>query len=144
MCGYYIQWIYTGGFPGGVNGNEPACQCRRCERCETFMFNPWVRRSSGGGHGNPLRYSCLENSMERGAWWATVHRISKSQTWLKQLIMHTHICVSVLSHFSRVQLCVATWSVASVHGILQARIQEWVATPSSRGSSQSREQTYVS
>ena len=36
--------------------------------------------SPGGGNGNPLQYSCLENPMDRGAWWATVHRVSKSQT----------------------------------------------------------------
>ena len=35
--------------------------------------------SPGGGHGNPLRYSCLENTMDRGAWWTTVHRVAKSQ-----------------------------------------------------------------
>ena len=33
------------------------------------------------GNGNPLQYSCLENPMDRGAWWATVHRVAKSQTW---------------------------------------------------------------
>ena len=37
-------------------------------------------RSSGGGHGNTLQYSCLDNPMDRGAWWATVHRVAKSQT----------------------------------------------------------------
>ena len=37
-------------------------------------------RSPGGGHGNPLQYSCLENPMDRGAWWATVHGVPKSQT----------------------------------------------------------------
>ena len=36
--------------------------------------------SPGGGHGNPLQYSCLENSMDRRAWWATVHGATKSQT----------------------------------------------------------------
>ena len=40
-------------------------------------------RSPGGGHGNPLQYSCLENPMDRGAWRATVHRVAKSQTQLK-------------------------------------------------------------
>ena len=40
---------------------------------------------SGGGHGNPLQYSCLENPMDRGAWQATVHRVEKSHSWLKQL-----------------------------------------------------------
>ena len=37
-------------------------------------------RFPGGGHGNPLQYSCLENPMDRGAWWATVHRVSESDT----------------------------------------------------------------
>ena len=43
--------------------------------------------SPGEGNGNPLQCSCLENSMDRGAWWATVHGVAKSQT---QLSMHTH------------------------------------------------------
>ena len=43
--------------------------------------------SPGGVHGNPLQYSCLENPMDRGAWWATVHRVTKSRTRLKQLSM---------------------------------------------------------
>ena len=41
---------------------------------------PGSGRSPGGGHGNPLQYSCLENPMDRGASWATVHGITKSQT----------------------------------------------------------------
>ena len=39
---------------------------------------PGWGRSPGGGHGNPLQYSCLENPTDRGAWWATVHRITES------------------------------------------------------------------
>ena len=39
---------------------------------------PGSGRSPGGGHGNPLQYSCLENSMDRGSWQATVHRVTKS------------------------------------------------------------------
>ena len=42
-------------------------------------------RSPGGGHGNSLQYSCLENSMDRGVWWSTVHGVSKSWAQLKQL-----------------------------------------------------------
>jgi len=38
---------------------------------------PGLVRSLGGGHGNPLQYSCLENPMDRGAWWATVHGVTK-------------------------------------------------------------------
>ena len=45
-------------------------------------LTPGVRRSPGGGHGDPLQYSCLENPMDRLAWWATVHRVAKSGTRL--------------------------------------------------------------
>ena len=41
---------------------------------------PGLGRSLGGGHGNPLHYSCLDNPMDRAAWQATVHRVAKSQT----------------------------------------------------------------
>ena len=44
---------------------------------------PGSGRSPGEGNGNPLQYSCLQNSMDRGAWWAKVHGVSKSQTGLK-------------------------------------------------------------
>ena len=53
---------------------------------------PGLGRSRGGGHGNSLQYSCLKNSMDRGAWGATVHRVTKSRTQLKQLSTHTHTC----------------------------------------------------
>ena len=46
---------------------------------------PESTRSPGGGHGNPLQYSCLENPMDRGTWWATVHGVAKSQTQLTLL-----------------------------------------------------------
>ena len=57
--------------PGGPSGKEPTCQCRRLRRHSTSI--PGSGRSPGGGNGNPLQYSCLENPMNRGAWWATVH-----------------------------------------------------------------------
>ena len=41
---------------------------------------PGVGRFPGGGHGNPLQYSCLENPIDRGAWWAAVHGVTQSQT----------------------------------------------------------------
>ena len=53
---------------------EPAC--------------PGLGESPGGGRGNTLQYSCLENPMGRGAWCATVHRVTKNWTGLKQLSMH--------------------------------------------------------
>ena len=51
---------------------------------------PGSGRSSGGGNGNPLQYFCLENPMDTGAWWATVHGVAKSWTRLKQLSTHAH------------------------------------------------------
>jgi len=51
---------------------------------------PGLWRYPGGGDGNPLQYSCLENPIDRRAWWATVHRIAKSWEQPKQLSMHTH------------------------------------------------------
>jgi len=53
--------------------------------------SPGSGRFPGEGHGNPLQYSCLENPMDRGAWQATVHRVTKSQTQLKRL--STHACM---------------------------------------------------
>ena len=49
-------------------------------------------RSPGGGHGNPLQYSCLENPMDRGPWLAIVLGVTKSQTRLKRLSTHVHGC----------------------------------------------------
>ena len=46
---------------------------------------PGLGRSPGGGHDNPLQYFCLENPMDKGAWWATVYRVPQSQACLKQL-----------------------------------------------------------
>ena len=43
-------------------------------------LTPGLGKSPGGGRGNPLQYSCLENPMDRGAWWATVHRVGKTWT----------------------------------------------------------------
>ena len=65
---------------------EPACQCRRPKR---YRLISGSGRSPAGGHGNPLQCSCLENPMVRGFWWSTVHRVTKSWTWLKGLSPHT-------------------------------------------------------
>ena len=60
------QLLHPWGFPSGTSGKEPAHQHRR------HRFDPWVRKIPGGGHGNPLQYSCLENATDRGAWQAIV------------------------------------------------------------------------
>ena len=61
-----------GDFPHGTNGKESACQSRRCNRGGQI---PGLGRSPREGHGNSLQYSCLENTMDRGAWRATVQRV---------------------------------------------------------------------
>jgi len=62
------------GFPSGSDSKESACNVG------DLGSIPGLRRSPGGGHGNPLQYYCLVNSMDRGAWQVTVHGITKSQT----------------------------------------------------------------
>ena len=54
---------------------------------------PGSGRSPAEGNGNPLQYSCLENPVDRGAWWATVHRVAKNWTHLKGL--STHSCPNI-------------------------------------------------
>ena len=90
-----VQSIYnressTWGFLGVTSSKEPACQWRKHSETWVWLF-PGLGTSPGEGHGNPLQYSCLENPMHRGAWQATVHRVAKSQTRLKQLSMHARI-----------------------------------------------------
>ena len=65
------------GFPGGSDGKESACNAG------DPSLIPGSGRSPGEGNGNPLQYSCLENPMDRGAWWATVHGVTKSWTQLR-------------------------------------------------------------
>ena len=71
--GHILQEKGDIGFPSGPSGKEPACQCRRHERCG---FDPWEEPLERPG--NPLQHSCLENPMDRGAWWASVHRVAES------------------------------------------------------------------
>ena len=77
------MYVYMG-FSSSTRGKEPGCQCIRDAGSVSGLG-----RSPGGGHGNPLQYPCLENPMDRGAWWTTVHGVTKSQTRLKQLCMYT-------------------------------------------------------
>ena len=61
-------------FPGGSVVNNPPANVGDSGSM------PWSRGAPEGGNGNPLKYSCLGNPMDRGAWWATVHGVTKSQT----------------------------------------------------------------
>ena len=71
-----MNLITDRGFPGGSDGKASAYNAG------DLGLIPGLGRSSGEGNGNPLQYSCLENSMDQGAWWATVRGVAKSLTRL--------------------------------------------------------------
>ena len=71
------QYLVYLGFLDGTSSKELACQHRRLKRCE---FNPWVGKISWRRAWQPTPYSCLENLMDRGAWWATALGVTKSWT----------------------------------------------------------------
>ena len=77
---YYRAGIIQG-FPGGLSGKESTCQCRRRRG---HGFDPWVRKTLRQGNSNPLQYFCLENPMDREAWW-----VAKSHNTTEQLSMYT-------------------------------------------------------
>ena len=74
-CVFKINLIYVWGFPGSSDvGN--------------LGLNPGSGRSPGEGNDYPLQYSCLENPMDRGTWWAIIHGITKSQMWVSNEHFH--------------------------------------------------------
>ena len=83
--GYIAICQVIKGFLGESDGKESACSAG------DLGLIPRSARSLGEGNGYPLQYSSLENPMDRGAWWAAVHGVTKSQTRLKQLNTHTHV-----------------------------------------------------
>ena len=113
--------LLLGGKPGNLSsGSDPTNQKipdpqERFHLCLPLKDSiPGSGRSPGGGHSNPLQYSCLENPMDRGAWWATVHGVAKSRTRLKRLdtqclphpsisLSHTHTYAQMKSIFLKVK-----------------------------------------
>ena len=73
---FFFLVLHLMGFPLGSEGKESACNAGDLGSMLGLGISP------GGGHGNPLKYSCLENPMDSGAWQATVHGVAKSRTWL--------------------------------------------------------------
>ena len=127
------QKMIEQGFPGGTSDKKYSPANSRVTRDADWI--PQLGRSPGGGHDSLHQYSCLVNPMDRGAWLAPIHRITKSQTKLKQLsTQYTHVTkVKVKVAYSCPTLCDPMDHI--VHGILQTRILEWVAFPFPRGSS---------
>ena len=81
------------GFPSGSDGEESTCNVGHLGSI------PGLGRSPGEGNGNPLQYSCLENPVDRGAWWATIYRVTQSWTQLKRF--STHACTDTHYIFLR-------------------------------------------
>ena len=83
-CGPWVTKSWTKlGFPSGSDNKAPTCNAGDPGSI------PGLGRSPREGNGNPLQYSCLEKSMDRGARWATVHGVAKSWIQLKQHSTHT-------------------------------------------------------
>ena len=80
-----------------ASGKEPTCYCRRHKRVGSI---PRSGRCPGGGQGNPLQCSCLENPRDRGALWAMVHRVAKSRTWLKWFSKQACITTTVFAQYT--------------------------------------------
>ena len=124
-------------FPGGSDGKASAY------KAGDLGSIPGSGRSPGEGNGYPLQCSCLENPMDGGAWWTTVHGVAKSRTRLSDFttftmpVSSTRVCVCVLVTQSCLTLCGpmdCSLPGSSDHGILQAKILEWVTIPFLRGS----------
>ena len=117
------------GLPRWLNGKESTCHCRR------RGFSPWVWKISWRRKWK-LQYSCWDNPMDIGAWWATVHGVSQSQTWQSDwactrhilITFNTAMCVShsVMSNFA------IPWTVAHQAPLSMAfsRQEYWSGLPS--------------
>ena len=81
MC--HFKWWY---FPGGSDAKESACNVG------DLGLIPGLERSRKERNGNPLQYSCLENSMDKGAWWAVVHGGHRESNTTVQLSLCLDIC----------------------------------------------------
>ena len=72
-----MYFMYVWGFPGGADGKEVPTKAGDIRDAGLI---PGLGRSPGGGHGNPLQYSCLENPMDRGAWPGGLQAMSRSES----------------------------------------------------------------
>ena len=99
------------GFPGGSEDKASACNAGDPGSI------PGLGRSPGEGNGNPLQYSCLENPMDRGAWWATVDGVAKSRTRVSNFTIFLSFFLYAVSQFS----CSVVSDTLRPHGLQHAR-----------------------
>ena len=102
VCGPFNVRVWSlEDFPGGSVVNNPPANA---EDAGNTSLIPGFGRSPGGGYGNPLQYSCLENPMDRGAWWATVHGFVESDM-TKQLSIRKYWSLETRSGLE-INICV--------------------------------------
>ena len=105
-CGFPIFWLLRSqwllhprsglGFPGSASGKGPACQCRRLKK---HGFDPWVGEIPWRRAWQPTPVFLPGESHEHRSWWATVHRVTKNWTQLKQLITRSCLEYGFFFHF---------------------------------------------
>ena len=106
------------GLPWWLSGKEPACQCRRHE------FDSWVgkpRETLGEGKDNPLQYSCLRNTTDKGAWQAALHAVAKEldTTWRlnnNKPGSYYFSCI-ILTNMPNIRMRIAHWNLIWLDGI---------------------------
>ena len=127
-------YVYIKPLLGGSDGTESACNA------EDLGLIPGLGTSPGEGHGNPLHYSCLDNSMGRGIWGATVHEVTESDMTEWLTCMYMLVYLFHLFHVCKYLLIV----IQSPLSVGFAGLLERVAISSSRGSSRPRDWTHIS
>ena len=133
----YLQWLFPIGIRCRTRIVLPLKWCQCTSVSNKLYFSHWIKMIKvfwhyyatfvGGGNGSPPQYSCLENPVDRGAWWAAVHRVAQSWARLKQLNMQT--CIGEGNGNPLQYSCLenpvdrgAWW--AAVHGVTQS--QTWL------------------
>ena len=147
---FFFYWsIIALGLPWWLSGKESACSAGASGDVGSV---PGSRRSPGGGNGNPLQYSCLENGMDRGDWRATGHRVTKGQTRLsaRAYITALQCCVSFCCIMNGVIVCIhisplleppfhtrpscPPWALSWELPVLQSSVSLAVSIPFTHGS----------
>ena len=119
------------GLPRRCSGKEFTCQCRRGKRCGS---DPWDLDPGfpGARNGKTLQNPCLKNSKDRGAWWATVHGVAKSQIWLSRHMQSVLRVTSITDPSACVpgpcnKCCVirVKWQIKPRSVLLRLRRERW-------------------
>ena len=113
------------GPPWGLSSKDSACSSGAAGGTSSI---PGLGGSPGGGQGNPLQCSCLENPWDRGAWWATVQRVAKSWTRLKQPSMHARTPITASFGWFPHGILICNYSMSYILGVslVNYRLSWWL------------------